>query len=133
MGAPEKAAAGTEAQPTLAAFAATLPRPHPTRRNLWGISRVVTLPDWQGLGLAFVLMDALGGAYRSAGKALRMYPAHPPFVRAYWRAIEDAINGPFDPAKYNPVMDAKYQSLVANGIVWCDALELFDEFAALLR
>ena len=55
----------------------------------------------------------------------RMY-AHPPFLRAYWRAVEDAINGPFDPAKYNPVMDAKYQSLVANGIVWCDGQPLTD-------
>lgn len=55
----------------------------------------------------------------------RMY-SHPPFVRAYWRAVEDAINGPFDPAKYIPVMDAKYQSLVANGIVWCDNQPLTD-------
>lgn len=55
----------------------------------------------------------------------RMY-AHPPFLRAYWRAVEDAVNGPFDPAKYGPVMDAKYQSLLANGIVWCDGQALTD-------
>jgi len=53
----------------------------------------------------------------------RMY-SHPPFVRAYWRAVEEAINGPFDPAKFGPVMDAKYQSLVANGIKWCDGQPL---------
>ncbi|HEX5218058.1 MAG TPA: lamin tail domain-containing protein [Verrucomicrobiae bacterium] len=55
----------------------------------------------------------------------RMY-AHPPFARAYWRAVEDAINGPFNLAKYGPVMDAKYQSLRANGIVWCDGQPLTD-------
>jgi len=50
--------------------------------------------------------------------------SHPPFVRAYWRAVEDAINGPFDPADCNPVMDAKYQSLAANGVKWCDGKPL---------
>ncbi len=52
--------------------------------------------------------------------------AFPPFARAYWRAIEDAVNSPLDPAQCNPVMDAKYQSLVANGIVWCDGRALTD-------
>ena len=46
------------------------------------MSRVVTLPDWQGLGLAFVLLDALGGAYRAVGRRFRNYPAHPAFVRS---------------------------------------------------
>lgn len=58
----------------------------------------------------------------------RMYN-HPPFLRAYWRAVQDAINGPFDPATCNPVMDAKYQSLRANGIVWCDGQALTDPSA----
>jgi len=53
----------------------------------------------------------------------RMY-AHPPFARAYWRAVESAVNGPFDPAQCNPLMDAKYQSLRANGIAWCDGQPL---------
>ncbi|HNT14846.1 MAG TPA: lamin tail domain-containing protein [Verrucomicrobiota bacterium] len=50
--------------------------------------------------------------------------AHPPFQRAYWRTVEDALNGPLDPANYTPVMDAKYQSLVANQIKWCDGAAL---------
>lgn len=52
--------------------------------------------------------------------------AYPPFVRAYWRAVQDALDGPFDPASYGPVMDAKHQSLVANGIKWCDGQALTD-------
>lgn len=55
--------------------------------------------------------------------------AYPPFARIYWRAVEDAISGPFDPAKCNPVMDAKYQSLLANGILWCDGQALTDPSA----
>ncbi len=50
--------------------------------------------------------------------------AFPPFARAYWRAIADAVNGPLAAANCNAVMDAKYQSLLANGIVWCDGQAL---------
>ncbi len=53
----------------------------------------------------------------------RMYN-HPPFRRAYWRAVERAVNGPLDPAQCNAVMDAKYRSLVANGVTWCDGQRL---------
>ncbi|MEO7677554.1 MAG: CotH kinase family protein, partial [Verrucomicrobiota bacterium] len=49
----------------------------------------------------------------------RMY-AFPPMARAYWRAVQDAINGPLDPANYVPVMDAKYDSLVDNSVAWSD-------------
>ncbi len=49
----------------------------------------------------------------------RMYN-HPPFRRAYFRAIQDAVDGPLQSAQCDPVMDAKYASLVANGITLCD-------------
>lgn len=53
----------------------------------------------------------------------RMY-AHPPFLRAYWRAVRDAINGPFDPAVCEPLMDVKYRNLLENGVGWCDGSAL---------
>jgi hypothetical protein len=55
----------------------------------------------------------------------RMY-GHPPFLRAYWRAIQNAVNGPLDPANCNPVIDAKSKSLFSNGIKWCDGQALTD-------
>jgi hypothetical protein len=55
--------------------------------------------------------------------------AFPPFARAYWRAIQDAVNGPLVAANCNPVMDAKYASLLANGITWCDGQALTDPSA----
>lgn len=73
------------------AFAGVLMRPHPTSKNIWGISRLVTLPDWQGLGLAFVLMDALGAAHKAAGRRLRMYPAHPALMRSMDRSAAWAL------------------------------------------
>ena len=54
----------------------------------------------------------------------RMY-AHPPFARAYWRAVQNAIRtAPWIPANCNPVIDAKSKSLFANGIAWCDGQAL---------
>src|ERR1035438_4564224 len=42
-----------EGQP--AAFAGVLHRPHAKAKNIKGLSRLVTLPDWQGIGLAIML------------------------------------------------------------------------------
>ena len=64
------------------AFIATLHRPHPKVHDVIGVSRVVVLPDWQGLGLAFILMEKIGAAYSAIGKRLHIYPAHPPFIRS---------------------------------------------------
>ena len=69
-----------------AAFAGVLPRPHPTVKDVRGLSRVVTLPDWQGLGLAFVLMDRLGAAYKAAGYRFHTYPAHPALIHGFDRS-----------------------------------------------
>jgi hypothetical protein len=57
----------------------------------------------------------------------RMYN-HPPFRRAYFRTVQRSIAA-MDPAVVNPVMDAKYQSLVANGITRCDGQALTDPAA----
>jgi hypothetical protein len=46
----------------------------------------VTLPDWQGLGLAFVLNDTLSAAYKAVGYRMNMYPAHPPYIRSFDRS-----------------------------------------------
>jgi ABC-type uncharacterized transport system YnjBCD ATPase subunit len=81
-----------EGQP--AAFAGILFRPNARGAGQWpcfGISRLVTMPDWQGLGLAFVLMDTLGGLYRAQRKRLHIYPMHPAFVRAVDRSRNWAL------------------------------------------
>ncbi len=89
----------------LATFCGMLPKPisNGKRKGEWiaGVSRIVTLPDWQGLGLAFVLLDHLGAAYKVIGRRMRNYPAHPAFVRSSakspnWRMEKQAGN--FSPA-----------------------------------
>lgn len=69
-----------------AAFAGVLHRPHPKANDIKGVSRLVTLPDWQGLGLAFVLVDYLGAVYKAASQRLRTYPAHPALMHAFDRS-----------------------------------------------
>ena len=54
---------------------------------------------------------------------IRMYN-HPPFRRAYFRAIQNAVDAAFVPGKFEAVMDAKYAALVANGITLCDGQAL---------
>jgi len=66
----------------IAAFTSVLHFPHKKVKNLKSMSRTVTLPDWQGLGLAFVLNDTLGACYRTLGYRYRNYPAHPSFIRS---------------------------------------------------
>jgi GNAT superfamily N-acetyltransferase len=55
-------------------------------QNLMGYSRIVTLPDWQGLGIAFVIMDTVAAAYKSIGKRVNSYPAHPSLIRSFDRS-----------------------------------------------
>jgi hypothetical protein len=56
-----------------------------------GISRVVTHPDWQGLGLAFLLIDNVAAAYKAIGRRVNNYPAHPSFIRAHDRSPNWAL------------------------------------------
>lgn len=69
-----------------AAFAGILHRPNAVVDDIKGVSRLVTLPDYQGLGLAFVLVDCLGAAYKDLGLRLRTYPAHPALIRGFDRS-----------------------------------------------
>jgi len=74
----------------LVVFVAVVHRPNWKQKgqNLKGFTRTVTLPDWQGLGLNFILSNTIAAAYKALGWRMRAYPAHPPFVRAVMRSKE---------------------------------------------
>jgi GNAT superfamily N-acetyltransferase len=65
-----------------AAIAAMMSLPGRTK-DITACSRLVTLPDWQGLGLAMNLIDRLAAAYKAVGKRVHTYPAHPALIRAF--------------------------------------------------
>lgn len=66
-----------------AAFCGVLHFPHAISKKIKRATRLVTLPDWQGLGLAMILGEKVGAAYKALGFRFRKYPAHPVFVRAH--------------------------------------------------
>lgn len=68
-----------------ASFLGVVNRPHPSARIMGG-SRVVTLPDWQGLGLAMVLCEAVAAAYLRRYWLFHGYPAHPAWIHAFDRS-----------------------------------------------
>lgn len=49
------------------------------------------------------------------GTVDRLYK-HPEFVRAYWRAIREAVDGPLLASRLHPLLDAKAAALAANGV-----------------
>jgi ABC-type ATPase involved in cell division len=61
-------------------------RPHARVRDIYGMSRLVTLPDYQGIGLAFALADRVASAYRAMGRRYHAYPAHPSLIRSFNRS-----------------------------------------------
>jgi len=75
-----------------AAFLAIMHRPHPKVENIKGVSRIVTLPDYQGLGLGHVLTDHVGSMLKTLGYRLHHYPAHPALIRALDRSKNWALH-----------------------------------------
>ena len=82
---------GLFADGRLATFSGVNHMPHPKVKNLKVVSRTVTLPDFQGIGLAFVLNETLGALYKAAGFRFRNYPAHPAFIRGHDRSPRWAL------------------------------------------
>jgi ABC-type lipoprotein export system ATPase subunit len=70
----------------IASMCGVLYRPHPRVSDIYGFTRMVTLPDFQGLGLAFVLACKVAAAYKALGKRLHSYPNHPAWIRSYQRS-----------------------------------------------
>jgi len=82
------------------AFAAMLPMPVSSGKYagtaIMRVSRIVVLPDWQGCGIVFRLVETLGAAYGALGKRFRCYPGHPALINAHkrklhlWRQMKEA-------------------------------------------
>jgi ABC-type lipoprotein export system ATPase subunit len=69
-----------------AALIATKHFPHPKNPNIKSVSRIVVMPDFQGLGLGAIILDLVGGAYKFMGKQLNIVTSHPAFVRSLNRS-----------------------------------------------
>lgn len=61
---------------------ALLYQPHPKTTNLYRVSRIVVMPDFQGLGLGNIALDLCGGAMVANGNRLNIVTSHPAFIRS---------------------------------------------------
>jgi hypothetical protein len=90
----------------------------PWRMFMWDIDWVMTASAQHGYGPTSPLMY-LGPARFGEGNRdpaiARMYN-EPQFQRAYWRAIQDAVNGPLRSEIVSARMDATYDALAASGV-----------------
>jgi GNAT superfamily N-acetyltransferase len=58
-------------------FIAILPFPHGNIENGYRISRVVVLPDYQGLGIGFQIIDYFGALYKADNKNMYIKTSNP--------------------------------------------------------
>jgi ABC-type lipoprotein export system ATPase subunit len=63
------------------ASVAHVPHPSPKARNIRRVRRLVTLPDWQGLGIGTRLEEFLAATYSARGYRFRSVVSHPGMVR----------------------------------------------------
>lgn len=69
---------------TPAAFAGVLHFPHPRRDDIFSLSRVVVLPEFQGLGLgAYAFTETIARIVKANGGVLSTHPSHPALVKAW--------------------------------------------------
>lgn len=74
-----------------AAFLAVLSAPHPSHPR-WRASRIVCLPDYQGIGVGGRLTDLIAAAYSATGKEFSVVTSHPALIARMarhrdWRCI----------------------------------------------
>lgn len=74
--------------------------------------------------------SATDGLFGSNEPVLDRFRAWPAFQRAYWRAFYDAVHGPLLPEVLHPVLDAKYNALVAQGVSPASPQSIKDYVAA---
>jgi GNAT superfamily N-acetyltransferase len=94
-----------------AAFCATLPVIG--RRRHWRISRIVTLPDYQGIGIGMRVAETVGDLHRAEGHRFNVTASHPALIAhcrssPLWRAIHVNKNGSRGTGKSAAQSSAKF-------------------------
>ena len=62
------------------------------RKDHWRISRIVTLPDYQGIGIGMAVTEAVADLHRGEGKRINVTASHPALINhcrrsPRWRAV----------------------------------------------
>ena len=75
------------------------------RRKHWRISRIVTLPDFQGIGIGMTVAETVGELHREAGCRFNVTASHPALIAhcrrsPRWRAVSVSKTGGRDPVGF---------------------------------
>ena len=54
------------------------------RKNRWRVSRIVTLPDYQGIGIGMAVLETVAQLHREEGHRVNCTASHPAVI-AHWR------------------------------------------------
>ncbi|MGE5607678.1 MAG: GNAT family N-acetyltransferase [Bacillota bacterium] len=83
-------------------------------KGFWRISRVVTLPDYQGLGLDTRLAETVGDIYREQGKRVTILASHPAILRHREKSPLWRLTGVFKNGKAGHTEKDRGQKRVAS-------------------
>ena len=64
----------------LCAFTSMLFFMHPRKKNCWRIHRTVVLPDYQGLGIGFILQNYVAQKFKDDGKSVIITTSNPAMI-----------------------------------------------------
>jgi len=79
-------------------FIAILPMPSGTIRDAFRVSRLVILPDYQGLSIGIKILNIFGAMYKSIGKSLYIKTSNPSLFNGmknnhlYWKLVMENNN-----------------------------------------
>ncbi len=73
------------------------------RKNRWRVSRIVTLPDYQGVGIGTAVVEAVAELHRREGNRVNVTTSHPAMIAhcsrsPRWRAVNVRKSGAPRPA-----------------------------------
>lgn len=76
----------------IVAFCAVLHQPHPSKKNLKRVSRIVVLPDYQGIGIGYKFLTFLAKKYTEEGYNFSIVTSAKNFIKKLqcsneWRCI----------------------------------------------
>ena len=67
---------------TPAVFCAVIPLPHPHLKHAYRVSRIVTMPDFQGIGIGTTVLNTIASAYKAHHKDIYITTSHPSMIRS---------------------------------------------------
>ena len=67
------------------------------------------------IDFAFSSLGPTNDVFQGIGRSNGIDVSDPVYSRRYWQILQDLANGPLTGTKLNPLMDAKYNIMVANG------------------